>query len=378
MSVETSPTLVPAGDEPEPGPVGPVRRQLFWIVPLALATIGLSVYLLLHHRWGADVAAILTLPVEVVGLVVGILIERGSTRIPTLRVPRGRRRVWRWAATAAALVLAGTATVWWFQREPDPRDFLSGVIRIGYTNEYAGWHATGGRPAHGMDVDVAYALARDFGFTIKWVPLGRLTNRMAALNGSWVDDQGQTESAVQLVISNFSMTPAKAETIDFAGPYFVDSQGYLSATPAHDISELPTTGRVCVLAGSTSSDALYQRGWSTLEKPSLDTCLSAFTQGTVQAVSGDRTTLAGFAWALGKDPATYIAFANGSEEYGIGLPNNRPRLCAAVSTTLDKFLTNEWERSFKENLKPIGLVPADVVKPGHTDTCQRPGPWNQD
>jgi ABC-type amino acid transport substrate-binding protein len=358
--------------------IGSVRRQMFWLVPMGLATVGLTVYLLLHHRWGADVAAVLTLPVEITGVVVSVLIERGKIRTPVLRVPRGRRRVWRCTAAATALILAGTATGWWFQREPDPRSFLSGSVRIGYTNDYEGWHTTAGKPAHGFDVDVAQALVRAFGFHITWVPLGALDNRMAALNGRWTDDKGETEERVKLVISNFSITPARAERIDFAGPYFVDSQGYLSATPARTISDLPTTGRVCVLKGSTSSDYLSELGWSTIEMPSLDACIGQFSQAKVEAVSGDRSTLAGYAKRLGKDPEQYIAFATGAEEYGIGLPNNSPRLCKAVSAVLDKFLVNEWERSFKDNLAPLGLSEDGFVRPAHADPCQRPGPWGQE
>jgi len=356
-----------------------IRRELFWLTPLGLATVSLTVYLLAHQKWGASVAGTLTLPVEVAGIATTILIARGApARLPALRIPGGRRRVWRWAATVTTLMLAGTAAAWWFQREPDPKSFLSGVVRIGYTNDYDGWHSTDGKPVHGFDVDVAYSLARRFGFTIEWVPLGGLNNRMTALNGRWVDDHGETEDSVKLVISNFSRTPAREQKIDFAGPYFVDAQGYLSATPASRIIDLPTSGRVCVLKDSTSSDALYQRGWSTLEKPSLDACINEFKQGKVNAVSGDRTTLAGYAKAMGKDPRTYIAFSTGSEEYAIGLPNNMPRLCAAVGQALDKFITNEWEQAFNDNLGPLGLQITDFVRPAHTDPCQQPGPWNQD
>src|SRR3954466_12757818 len=130
MAVETPiiPDLPQPEPEPGPGVLGSVRRQLFWAFPLGLATAGLTVYLLLHHRWGADIAAVLTLPVEIIGVMTGILAERGKIRTPALRVPRGRRRAWRWAASAGVLILAGTATVWWLQREPDPRSFLSGVV----------------------------------------------------------------------------------------------------------------------------------------------------------------------------------------------------------------------------------------------------------
>src|SRR6185369_17414351 len=77
----------------QPGRMAPavfdsIRRELFWLTPLGLATVSLTVYLLAHQKWGASVAGTLTLPVEVAGIATTILIARGApARLPALRIP---------------------------------------------------------------------------------------------------------------------------------------------------------------------------------------------------------------------------------------------------------------------------------------------------
>jgi ABC-type amino acid transport substrate-binding protein len=370
----------------DPPASGLVRREMFWIAPVSLTTVVFTLYALLNPRWGADTAAILALPLGVVSLVITIFIDRGRFRQPLLRIPPGRTLVWRLAAAAIAVGLTATVGLWWVQREPDPFDYLSHTVRIGYTtDQYSGWHTLGGRGHTGFDVSVADTLQRRFDFEVDWVRLDDLDDRMEALNGRWRDQQGNLQEPVKLVISNFSITPRRAEVIDFAGPYFVDRQGYLSTTKARRLVDLPTDGAVCVVAGSTGAEYLDVRGWSIVERPSLDACISDFRRNTVQAVSGDSSALAGYAMQQGLDPAQYIAFSDGAEEYGIGLPNNSPRLCAAVSEALDKFLANEWTGVFGTSLKPIGLHiatgaddPNGLTRPARTDACQQPEPWKQD
>ncbi|GAA0445477.1 hypothetical protein Aca07nite_03260 [Actinoplanes capillaceus] len=283
------------------------------------------------------------------------------------------------------VILGVTTAAWWKQREPDPFEFLSGTVRIGYrATQYDGWHSVSGRGHAGFEVAVVEALQRRFDFKVSWVPLDDLDDRIEALRGTWHDLHGTEQEPVKLVISNFSITSRRAEKIDFAGPYFVDRQGYLSKTKATKLIDLPTDSSICTVRGSTSSDFLDNRGWSIVERPSLDACISEFKQGTVTAVTGDSSALAGFAIKQGLNPAEYIAFASGAEEYGVGIPNNSPRLCAAVSETIEKFLSIEWNRAFAENLKPIGLHiaqgpddPNGVMRPSQTDVCKPAQPWKQ-
>ncbi|WP_433832136.1 transporter substrate-binding domain-containing protein [Actinoplanes sp. CA-015351] len=257
---------------------------------------------------------------------------------------------------------------------------MSGEVRIGYVAyEYQGWHtddqASGG-PV-GFDVDLARDLETQFPdahFT--WVDLGTLDNRLDALRGGWfLPSNSDEQERVKLVIANFSISQPRREVIDFAGPYFVDTQAFLSRAAAGNITEIPR-GRVCALNGSRSAEKLTQIGWKPKLEDSLAACVSEFQAGEVDAVSDDRSLIAGYAQALGLKPPSRLNY--GAEKYGIGIPNNMPKLCAELSRVIQDFLEYSWSDSFTANLNPIGLRQEDYTKPRSTDACEPAAPWYKD
>jgi glutamate transport system substrate-binding protein len=352
-----------------------IRHELFWLIPTGVTTGGATLFMLLNRQRGANAAAILTVPLEVIGIIVAVLIHRGLLRPITLRVPVDRRRTSRIAVVLVSIILAGTVTAWWFEREESPSNYLSGDVRIGYAgSRYLGWHLEKNGTDIGFDADVARAIQDHFKFrSIVWVDLGGLDRRMAALNGRWRDGKGNEQEPVKLIISNFSMTPDKARDIDFAGPYFVDSQGFLSHDDAATIADIPA-GDVCVLTGSTSADRLRGYGWNPIERPSVAKCIEEYKNNVVKAVSADRSTLAGYAASL-QQQGPPIDLQIGTEKYGVGLPNNMPRLCAEISDVLNDFIAYQWVKSFSTNLKPIGLPEADYIRPHPVEPCQQPASW---
>ncbi|MBB2947524.1 glutamate transport system substrate-binding protein [Actinoplanes lutulentus] len=359
----------------EPG--GSLRNELYWIIPGSIATLGLALFLLLNRRWGADAAAVLAIPVSIVGAVVPVLIQRDVFK---RQVPKGPSRKWRLVAGFTTILLIATAVTWWIRREGDPFDYMSGEVRIGYVAyEYKGWHAEdpdGGGPA-GFDVDLARHLEGSFPESrFDWVDLGTLDNRIAALQGGWyLPDNKAEQEPVKLVIANFSISQPRREEIDFAGPYFVDTQAFLSRDAAGSITEIPR-GRVCAVTGSRSAEKLAQIGWKPVLQLSLAACVSEFRSGRVDAVSDDRSLIAGYATDLGLEPPRRLNY--GSERYGVGIPNNMPRLCAELSRLINEFLEYSWSNSFKENLNEIGLQEKDYVRPPSADPCEPAAPWYKD
>ncbi|MET8278895.1 transporter substrate-binding domain-containing protein [Micromonospora sp. NPDC005174] len=349
-----------------------LSRQLFWLLPVALASVGICVLLFQKEAWGANAAAIISVPINIAAIVVTILVDRGAFKTPALRRPRGKS--WRMKVavyfTAGALVLS--AAYWWFQREPDPFDYLSGEVRIGYTAfQYEGWH-TEGNARTGFDVALANEIQSHFEDAhLTWVDLGTLDNRINALRGKWrASDRGPLQEPVKLVISNFSMTPARAQAIDFAGPYFVDTQGFLSRSDAENIAEIPI-GKVCAIKGSTTLWKLEQINWNPVEAQSIAECVSKFTSARVDAVSGDRSVLAGYARAVGVQPP--ISLGYGQERYAVGIPNNMPRLCREISKVITDYLDYSWQDNFKATLAPLGLP--ESSRPQAVDPCQPAAPW---
>jgi glutamate transport system substrate-binding protein len=359
----------PVGGGSDEGEAAPRVGWLFFWSGLFLV-VSVVIFFWTNQLWGATAAAALAFLASVAQVTMAYLIERGVFR-QTSR--RARYRWQRHAGIAAVLCLAVTS-MWVVSRERDPLKLLNGEIRIGYaSSDYPGWHSSlNGEPA-GFDVEVARKIQDHFGARqITWVELGTVDNRIAALRGRWRNGSGVEQRPVDLVISNFSMTPERAEQIDFAGPYFVDTQGFLSRTVAKDLTDIPR-GKVCVLDGSTSSDRLFQRGWNPVELPSLAACINAFEHQEVDAVSGDRSTLAGYAKT--KKYPVPLDLGIGAEKYGVGLPNNRPRMCREISKALDDFLDYQWARTFETNLAPLGLNASWYIKPEATDTCESGVPW---
>jgi ABC-type amino acid transport substrate-binding protein len=371
---QSSPTVA-AGSQPTvPAASRSLRTEAFWLVPTLLALAGLTAILLLNPKWGADAAAIIALPLSVAGTVVALLSERGALQSRALKVPRNRRRTGRWVAALTVVALAGTLGVWLVRREGDPFDYMSGEVRVGYVAyEYRGWHtdATGG-PV-GFDVDVTREIESHFPDAhVVWVDLGTLDNRVKALQGDWtVPGSTEKQKRVKLVVANFSMTAKRAEKIDFAGPYFVDTQAFLSRRPVGDISEIGRD-RVCVIKGSRSDEKLTQIGWKPLEELSLAACVNDYTAAKVDAVSDDRSLIAGYTYPLKLSPPNRLNY--GSEKYGVAIPNNMPKLCREIGKVLSDFLTYSWSEAFTTNLAPLGLKESEYVKPT-LEQCQSASPW---
>ena len=63
------------------------RGQLYWILPIVIATLSVTLWLLLNPRWGGEVAAIVTAAMEVGGRV-----EPGRGVVRGRRERVGRRR----------------------------------------------------------------------------------------------------------------------------------------------------------------------------------------------------------------------------------------------------------------------------------------------
>jgi glutamate transport system substrate-binding protein len=343
---------------------------------VVIAGLAITAPFLLNPSWGGDAAGIIGMFLSILSIVVSILIDRGAFKTSFLRAPLDRKRTRRWVVGFTVVALLITVSVWWIRREADPFDYLSGEVRVGYVAfEYQGWHtdSANGVP-EGFDVDLVREIEAHFpNAHVVWVDLVTLDNRIRALQGEWtVPNSGERQAPVKLVVSNFSMTPERAEEADFAGPYFVDTQGFLSRNNATTIAEVPR-GRVCVLKDSRSDEKLTRAGWNPIREDSLAACVAEYRAERVDAVSDDRSLIAGFAKQLGLKAPSPLSY--GAEKYGVAMPNNMPRLCAEISKVIDDFLKYNWFDAFQTNLRPFGLSSDAYTRPPSTEPCQQPAPW---
>ncbi|HEV7965096.1 MAG TPA: transporter substrate-binding domain-containing protein [Actinoplanes sp.] len=358
----------------------PLRKEIYWLVPISLAILGLVAFLLFNQSWGANVAAILTIPIEAAGVIVSVLIAKGM-KLAAPTAPRRRRTI---AAAISVSIVVATGLAYLGEREPDPFDFLSGDVRIGYVDPgYPGWNEGASRSRTGFDVDVARALLDYFPdmTSIQWVKLSSLDDRMDALTGPWGPDR---VDPVKLVISNFSITESRKRRIDFAGPYFNDAEGFASHNKA--AVSLPDVKKACVPAGSTAAKLLVKLQIIPVIETTVQACFQRFFRGDDPdlTVSTDLSIVQAYVAALPADKRidvpTFVTI--GTEQYGVGLPNNSPKLCAKVNEALARFMQLGWQTSFDDTLGRLGVReivagPRIEHNPGITDPCEPAAPWRK-
>src|SRR5689334_20111627 len=94
-------------------------------------------------------------------------------------------------------------------------------------------------------------------------------------------------------MSQFAITVQRQQRIDFAGPYFVDTQGMLARTSVTHWQQV-RPGTVCAPDGSSGARTLEVQDWKPRLAKSTSKCFADLTAGQVEAVSTGSTILRSF------------------------------------------------------------------------------------
>lgn len=178
----------------------------------------------------------------------------------------------------------------------------------------------------GYDVDFARALAGALGVKLKLVATNP-ANRIPLLQSGKVD----------LIVADITITPERAQVIDFSLPYFVTGQQFL--VPAKDPDRLDqySHARIGAVKGTTGEQALHQRypQARVLAYDDIPLALTALRNGNVQAITQDSTILAGLL-AAAPDKANFKILPDllSKEEIGVGVKKDQPALLKAVNDEL--------------------------------------------
>lgn len=137
-------------------------------------------------------------------------------------------------------------------------------------------------------------------------------------------EQVLINNQVDLVLATYSITPARAEKISFAGPYYTSQAGVLVKANNNSIqSHNDLAGKkVATQAGSTGPAILAQYAPKGVvqEFQTHQEALDALRQGRVEAYVTDHTLLLN-ALSLGTGDAKLAGAPFGAQDpYGIGLP----------------------------------------------------------
>lgn len=246
--------------------------------------------------------------------------------------------------------------------------YQSDKLRVGIRFQQPGiGELIDGQPS-GFDVDVAAYIAWKLGYSpydIEWVE-AKPTDREQLLQSG----------AVDFIAATYSMTDARAEQVDFAGPYLVTGQDLLVRADDASIQKPADLGgkTLCTVPGSTSQAELqahFGLAVTVVEADEYADCAAMVVAGQADAVSTDDVILAGLAASdayYGLVRLVGVPFTQ--ERYGIGLPPGSTELCEQVSDALTSMVDDgSWQRFIDRHTGGTGYTP-DAANPPALEPCE--------
>jgi len=208
----------------------------------------------------------------------------------------------------------------------------------------------------GFDVEVAKYVAKELGVDPTKI-------EFVEANSAQREDliaKGQ----VDYIVATYSITDARKEKVNFAGPYFIAHQDLLVKSDNTDITgpEAMSGKILCSVTGSTSAQKIkdkYATDVALQEYPTYSDCVDALLTGSIDAVTTDDVILAGFA---AQHPGELKVVGKGfsDENYGIGLAKGDAAGTAAVNAAIAKMIADgSWKQALEDTVGPSGYtIPA--------------------
>lgn len=209
----------------------------------------------------------------------------------------------------------------------------SGVLTIGvFSDKKPFGYVDENGEYQGYDVYFARRLAEDLGVELELVSVDA-PNRVEFL----------TSAKVDIILANFTVTPERAEVVDFALPYMKVALGVVSPDSAliTDVTELE--GKTLIVSKGTTAETYFTENHPEVTLLKFDTYTEAFNallDGRGDALSTDNTEV--LAWAL-ENPGYTV----GIETLG-SLDSIAPAVQKGNETVLE-FINDEIEALAEEN-----------------------------
>ncbi|MCX4730401.1 serine/threonine-protein kinase [Streptomyces sp. NBC_01363] len=299
---------------------------------------------------------------------------------PPPQVPR--KRVPGWQKVSAAVVCGALlAGLGWFAADrmrgdgeadagarsgqgSEPESYIKThpILKVGVKADQPGLsEKTKDGKYRGYEIDVAYAIAHDMGYSRDRVAFEPVSSE----NRSTILQKGD----VDLVIATYSITPERKHakppdySVAFAGPYYVASRSFMVRKKAKRVSIDDSRMlrkkqfEVCTARSSTYETWLPRAGYNmTGSLPNgYDRCVRDLLDPTssVYAVSTDDVILAGF---VKNNPSELkrLDSGPGAEGYGVAMNPDAKGLKREVCSSLKKIMTDGvWERLYAGHLAPL-------------------------
>lgn len=202
----------------------------------------------------------------------------------------------------------------------------------------------------GFDVDVATYIAEQLGYSagqIVWIEAPSAQRETLIQN-----------DRVEFVVATYSITDARRQRVDFAGPYLVTGQSLLVQQNSDITGKADLANRrLCNVTGSTPAQKIKDEFPSVqlVEFDTYSACVEALRNGSVDAVTTDESILAGYA-AQSPGEFKLVGGIFSEERYGIGLKLGDTALRAQINDALEKMETDgAWAAAFESNLGVAGI-----------------------
>ncbi|MFU6346473.1 ABC transporter substrate-binding protein [Pseudomonas aeruginosa] len=228
------------------------------------------------------------------------------------------------AITALALALiSGLAQA---DRLEDIRK--AGVLRVASfdSNPPFGFVDAKSKQIEGLDVDYAKALADKLGVRLQVLPTNP-ANRIPLLTANKVD----------LVLANFTITPERAQQVDFSIPYFSSGQQFIVKKGTLTSPEVLNKWRVGVDKGTVNESVLREKfpGAKVIAYDDTPFAFTALRNGQVQAITQDGPKLIGLlANVPDRDKYEVPPFTISNDLIGVGIPKGEKALTEFVDKSL--------------------------------------------
>ncbi|MEV0530601.1 glutamate ABC transporter substrate-binding protein [Kitasatospora sp. NPDC050463] len=214
----------------------------------------------------------------------------------------------------------------------------------------------------GFDVDVATYVAKELGHKpgdIQWKE-AKSADRETLLQRGDVD----------FIAASYSITPARSEKVDFAGPYLLAHQDVLIRADDNSITkpEDLNNKKLCSVTGSTSAQNVKTRiapNAQLQEYGGYSECLTGLENKAVDALTTDDSILAGYAAQPEfKGKFKLGGFKMSNENYGIGVQKGS-ELTAKINTALEKMVADgSWQAAVEKNFGPANYQNEPAPKIG--------------
>ena len=276
---------------------------------------------------------------------------------------RRLRRLWPAAALATLAVVLAACSSSGPIPTPTVAAGATGKMTIGISFDQPGIGLKSGTTYSGFDVETAKYVAAQLG-----VPPENITWKEA--NPSQRENL-LVDKEVDMVVSSYSITDARKQKVDFAGPYFVAHQDLLIRRNDEGLTgpESLDGKNLCSVAGTTSAayvKANYIGKIQLQEYQTFSECVEALAKGQIDAVTTDDVILAGFA-ALPEYKGLLKVVGKGftDERYGIGLPKGDSAKVAKVNDALKKYIADgTWKTVLDNTVGPSGYSIPSPPTPG--------------